>query len=93
MTKLELNDKLAGLYNFPKSIINVTSFTSKIIDGKQKDTFETDYILIIDCWNVLMDLAVDNGLLLHKLHTNESAYAVKVKNSEIFGGYASYADH
>ena len=62
MTKLELNNKLAELYNLPAKKLMMTSVTCTIIDGKQKDTYTTGYALLIDDWSILMDLAVDNKI-------------------------------
>ena len=65
MTKLELNNKLAKLYNLPAKKIMMTSVTCTIIDGKQKDTYTTGYALLIDDWAMLMDLALDNKLNIY----------------------------
>ena len=50
MTKIELNDKLAELYELPKA-------TEIFGDGG----FHQEHLLIED-WSRLMDLAVDNGI-------------------------------
>ena len=91
MTKLQLNDKLSALYKLPKSVINVTKFTSEIIDGKQKDTYETDYILIIDCWNVLMDLAIDNDIWVQPYNNIGFVYVHKREKLNFIDTY--YKDH
>ena len=53
MNKFELNDKLAGLYFIPKAT------EIGFINGLRQE------ILLIDDWNRLMDLAVDNRLRVY----------------------------
>ena len=55
MNKLELNDKVAELYNKADSLFYVTEMD----DLKQPVMNE---VLLIDDWNRLMDLAVDNKI-------------------------------
>ena len=62
MTKSELNEKLAELYNLPAKKAIIVDLSSTSITGDQKDIYTTSYALLIDDWNSLMNLAVDNEL-------------------------------
>ena len=83
MNKIELNNKLAKLYG---------------IDGMYKRIYEVDMkegiiyrdYLLIDDWNRLMELSVDNGL---SIHTNKNdvlcTYEGDVISDEFFDEYES----
>ena len=62
MTKSELNEKLAELYNLPAKKAIIVDLSSTSITGDQKDIYTTSYALLIDDWDILMKLAVDNGI-------------------------------
>ena len=73
MTKLELNNKLAELYNLDKGYEYVN-------ENLYSDSITT---LLIDDWNSLMDLAVGNGICIDFTNDEEYISAFSVRNNNI----------
>ena len=91
MTKLELNDKLAGLYNLPSKKEELTYW-------KERDEYTlTDYeyadILLIDDSARMFDLAVKNKIdLVHYGDGVEARYEIK-NDCFYYREGAIYIDH
>ena len=86
MTKTELNNKLAELYNLPAKKVLIVDLSSTSITGDQKDIYTTSYALLIDDWSRLMDLAVDNGINIEFTHDEEyvKSYSVRPEFNKIY---------
>ena len=86
MTKLELNNKLAKLY-----VIAGTRKRICGIDSKECNIYAYD--LLIDDWNRLMDLAVDNHLNIgHIINDNNNYFSVyATANDRKY--FEDYAEH
>ena len=82
MNKFELNDKLADLYFIPKAT------EIGFINGLRQE------LLLIDDWNRLMDLAVDNNLSINQVINYQTGELFSIcATSKLGSTHADFIDH